>query len=154
MPTESFLFWPPLRFLAWAVMIFSKSRSFKTFLTYKSSQINFYLTKTVTLAPIPRQQLYLSICILWRNPFNGCKDPEMFLHGQHIKDDVELGANPHQLFHFQTCCNLCHRGAVDGCRAVGWWADATQDVQERRFASSAVSQQSCDLTLVDVKRQT
>lgn len=34
MPTESFLFWPPLRFLAWAVMIFSKSRSFSTLVTY------------------------------------------------------------------------------------------------------------------------
>lgn len=35
MPTDSFLFWPPLRFLAWAVMIFSKSRSFSTLLTYQ-----------------------------------------------------------------------------------------------------------------------
>lgn len=35
MPTESFLFWPPLRFLAWAVMIFSKSRSFNTLATYR-----------------------------------------------------------------------------------------------------------------------
>lgn len=78
----------------------------------------------------------------------------MFLHSKHIEDDVELGANPHEPFHFQTFCNLCYRGAVDGGCAVSWWADATQDVQERRFPSSAVSQQSCDLTLVDVKRQT
>lgn len=38
MPTESFLFWPPLRFLAWAVMIFSKSRSFSTRVTWKKKR--------------------------------------------------------------------------------------------------------------------
>lgn len=38
MPTESFLFWPPLKFLAWAVMIFSKSRSLSTLLTYEADK--------------------------------------------------------------------------------------------------------------------
>lgn len=78
----------------------------------------------------------------------------MFLHRKHIEDDVELGANPHQALHFRAFCDLCYRGAVDGGCAVSGRADATQNVQKRRFPSAAVSQQSSDLALVDVEGQT
>ena len=78
----------------------------------------------------------------------------MLLHRQHVEDDVELGADSHQLLHFRPVCDLCDRGPVDGGRAVGGGADPTQDVHESGLPSPAVSQQSRYLALVDVKGQT
>lgn len=78
----------------------------------------------------------------------------MLFNREHIKDDVELGADSHQLLHFQPICDLRNRGAVDSRWAVSGRADSTQDVHESGLSSPAVSQQSRDLAFVDVKCQT
>lgn len=96
---------------------------------------------------------HLSVDVRGWDPFDGGKYPEVLLHGEHVKDDVELGADSHQLLHVRPVCDLGYGGAVDGGRAAGGRADATQDVHEGGLSSAAVSQQSCDLALIDVKRQ-
>lgn len=98
--------------------------------------------------------IYLGVDVCSWDPFDGSKYPQVLLHREHIKDDVELRADSHQLLHFGRVGNLCHRGAIDGGRAVRRRADPTQDVHEGGLSSPAVSQQSCNLSLIDVKGQT
>lgn len=98
--------------------------------------------------------LHLGGNISRRNAFDCCKDLQVFLHREHVKDDVELGADSHQPLHLCSLGDLRHGGAVHGGRAAGGLADAAQDVQKRGLPGAAVPQQSCDLALIDVKGQT
>lgn len=108
-------------------------------------------TRPVRLRVFLRSYLSVNICC-W-DPLDGSKYPKVLLHGEDVKDDVELRADPHQLLHLRALCDLCHRGPVDGGRAVGGGADAAQDVHERGLPGAAVSQQGGYLALVDVKCQ-
>lgn len=97
--------------------------------------------------------LHLSIDVRRQDSFDGGEYPEVFLHSEHIKDDVKLRADPHQLLYLCSVCDLGYRRAVDGGRAAAGGADPTQDVHEGGLPRPAVSQQGSDLTLVDVEGQ-
>lgn len=60
---------------------------------------------------------YLTVNIRRQDPFDGSKDPQVFLYSEHIKDNVELGAYTNQLFHLGPLCYLRHRRAIDCRRA-------------------------------------
>lgn len=60
---------------------------------------------------------YLTVNIRGQDPFDGSKDPQVFLYSEDIKDDVELGAYTNQLFHLGPLCDLGHWRAIDGCCA-------------------------------------
>ena len=73
----------------------------------------------------------------------------MFIHCQSVKEHVVLGTDSKVLSHGVYLIN--HTVTIDHHRATGGWEESSEDGHCGGLASSVVTQQCCDLTLVDLQ---